>query len=341
MANEIQDQNQNQAPDPAAARTFLADFVDPNSIKDAPDADVLALHGKVSAAVAKHAPKGTGTWPDKWRESYVERVKKSASDPAKFDGDKLIARLQRYAGPEAALDALISEQNKIAAGELRTNVPFPDKGTPEQQAAWRKDAGLPEKPEGYSIKLRDGLVPGEDDKPLVDRFLVTAHGANYRPEQVNAALDWYYDLVEEQNAARAQKDDDVRREVEDTLRVEWGPEYRTNKAVIEAFLDTGPAGTKEALFSARLADGTPLASNLNVLRFLADKARELIPPETIVPGEGAGQVKSIEDEIASLQGLMGNKQSEYWKGPKAQDMQQRYRDLVTARDKLKARAKAA
>lgn len=35
--------------------------------------------------------------------------------------------------------------------------------------------------------------------------------------------------------------------------------------------------------------------------------------------------------------MMGDRNSDYWKWPKAQSIQQEYRDLLTARDKIKAR----
>ena len=46
----------------------------------------------------------------------------------------------------------------------------------------------------------------------------------------------------------------------------------------------------------------------------------------------------MSDEIASIEKLMGDRSSDYWRGPKANDIQQRYRDLVEARDKTTGRA---
>lgn len=48
------------------ARTFLADFVDPASIKDVKDDEVLKLKEKVDAAIVKHAKAQKGTPPDKY-----------------------------------------------------------------------------------------------------------------------------------------------------------------------------------------------------------------------------------------------------------------------------------
>lgn len=46
--------------DPAVARTFLADFVEPAAIEGKPDDDVKALYTRYQTAVTKHAPKPQG-----------------------------------------------------------------------------------------------------------------------------------------------------------------------------------------------------------------------------------------------------------------------------------------
>lgn len=278
------------------------------------------------ASPASPAP---SSWPTDWRESFA----KSRND------EKLAARLGRYASPEAALDALVSVQNKISAGELRSHSPFPAQGTPEEQAKWRQSAGIPEAPEKYEVKLDEGLVLGDEDKPVVDAFLKAAHKANLPSGAVNDLLRWYFgDVVEGEVARRQDLDEKVRQEVDDKLHVEWGQDYRKNKMIIEAYLDSGPPGVKDLLFGARLADGTPLASNLEVLRFLADKGREFNPTIHLVPGDPTTAAQAITSEISNLQAMMGNKSSEYWKGPKAESLQARYRELLDAKTRISQRA---
>jgi hypothetical protein len=119
----------------------------------------------------------------------------------------------------------------------------------------------------------------------------------------------------------------------------WGGDYRKNKAMIEAFLDMGPAGTKASLFSARLPDGTPLASHPGILQFLSDRSREVIDAATIVPAEGAAMAQSVETEMNAIKGLMADKNSKYWKGQEAEKLQARFRELAQAQEKLAARGK--
>ena len=62
---------------------------------------------------------------------------------------------------------------------------------------------------------------------------------------------------------------------------------------------------------------------------MADWARKLNPAATVVPNN-ANPMQAIESEIAGLEDKMGT--DEWFKDEAAQ---QRYRDLISARDNLK------
>ena len=268
------------------------------------------------------------TYSPEWREKYVEGRK---------GDDKMLKQLHRFASPDAAIDSWFAMNNRMSSGELRSALPKDAK--PDEITKWRSENGIPEEFKGYEVDLKGGLVPGEDDKEIVDTFLEAAHNGNYTPAQVNTALDWYYDNQERQTQIRHEDDESLRQEVEDKLRVEWGTDFRVNKAKIEAYLDGAPAGVKDSFFGARLSDGSPLASNMDILRFFVDQARQLNPTVTIVPGEGAEQVQNITDEMKTLMAASaapkGTKEWEsYWKGGGAA----RYQKLVEANAQIQKTA---
>lgn len=267
-----------------------------------------------------------GAWPDNWRELYAK------------DDEKVAKRLERYSSPEAALDAHLALLNRINSGEFLPK--YPKGGKEDEVAKWRSEVGIPEKPDGYELALRNGVVPGEEDQEIINAFKEVAHAANFTPDQVNQAVSWWYDTQEQQVQARYDEDERIREEIEDKLRLEWGTDFRKNKAIIEAYLDAGPLGTKDKFLGARLSDGTPLASDLDVLRFLSDKAREYNPAMTLVPGEGAGQLQSIEDEMTELMRWSGSaKGSVEWKKYWKEGGESRYRELADIKDRLRARQK--
>lgn len=268
---------------------------------------------------------GPGDWPSDWRKR------------ASGDDEDFAKRLDRYRSPEDALKALREAQDKIRSGQTKDELP--KDATDEQKAAWRERNGIPDKPEGYLEKLPEGLVIGEADKPLAESFLQAAHEQNMPPEMVGMALDWYYKTQEGQTAAQVQADADAWKSAEDQLRSEWGEEYRLNSNSLSAFLDaTAPEGVedfKAALFGARLPDGTKLGGNPAMLKWLLGVANEINPAGFTAPGSGTSQLSAVEDEIGTIEKTMRENPQKYYGDQKMQD---RYRELLDAQEKLSSRA---
>lgn len=268
-----------------------------------------------------------GVWPEDWRETY-------AAKQGDADG-KLLKQLQRYASPEAALDALFNARKKISSGELKSSLKAD--ATPEELKAWREENGIPDSAEKYDTTLKDGLIFSEADKPVVDAFLKRAHDANMHPDQVKTALQFYaeqQDVIAQEMAAN---DIGAKEACEEALRAEYGPQYKRNMQAANELLAGAPGGVHEALLGARAADGTPLASDPAVLRWLVGLAHEMNPIGTLVPGSGTNAMQAAEGELAALRGKMADKNSDYWKGANAQKNQQRYRELISAVQKVGAR----
>lgn len=248
--------------------------------------------------------------------------------------------LERFASPKALFESYQSMRQKLSSGELRDVKPFPKDGKPEEQTAWRKANNLPEKPEGYHehLKFDDGLVIGEEDKAGVDAFLAAAHSANYTPEQAKAAVGWYFKQKDAEAEVRATKDKEVARSTTDALRAEWGGEYRTNMNGIHALLDTAPEGVKDKVMNTRMADGTPLMSDPDFLRYMTALYRQINPVSTVVPaGDEAAMAKSVDDEITAIKKVMSENRPAYNKDEK---MQKRYRELLVAKERLKGKKAA-
>jgi hypothetical protein len=249
--------------------------------------------------------------------------------------EKLLKRAERYESPQAVFNALVAAQNKISSGEL-LKPPAVD-AKPEEVAAWRAEHGIPEKPEGYLANLPNGLVIGEDDKPVFESFAKSLHGLNADPKIAHAAIGWYNQFVEDQAAKIHEGDLSAKQATEDALRTEWGNDYRVNINAIGTLLDSAPKEVGDVMLNARTAEGKAIMNDPAVVRWMVQLAREMNPVATLVPGSQGSGPQAIDTEIANLESLMGNKASEYWKGPKANQNQQRYRDLIEARDKMKAR----
>jgi hypothetical protein len=242
---------------------------------------------------------------DSWRAAWA------GDDEAKLE------HIGRYASVNAALDGGYSAKLKVASGEYKKAEAFPSEGTDDEKAAWRADNNIPEAPDKYELEESLAQVAWEN---------------NISPEVAKVAYDWHESQLEAEKSALEDADAKDIEATEDALRSEWGNEYRTNMNKVHGLLDTAPEGFKEQLMDARLKDGTMLGNNPDALKFLAGLALIQNPTTTLVPAGGDLQ-SSIADEMKELESMMGNKVSEYWKGPKAEDNQARYRELANALSK--------
>jgi hypothetical protein len=276
------------------------------------------------SAVSDKAVAAPADWPEGWRN--------------KLSGDdkKELARLERFGSPADVYKAYRAMEQKMSSGEMKAKLP--DNATPEQLAQYRKDNGIPETPDKYDLTMPNGLVIGEQDKPLVNEFLKEMHGVNASPETVKSALSAYYKIVENQKVQAAEQDSNFRAESEDALRKEWGGDFKRNVAMVSELLESAPAGLKDKILGGRTAEGKLLGDDPAVLKFFANMSREINPAATVVPGAGFNAPTAIADEITNLNRQMGDRSSDYWSKDKGPALQARYRELVGAQQKMKAKA---
>lgn len=269
------------------------------------------------------------TWPETWREEMAKALTgKDSGD----DFDKELKRLGRFKSPDNVFKSFREMERKMQSGDLKANNPFPADGTDDEKTAWRKENGIPETAEGYESHL-EGIVIGEQDKPIVAEYLKNAHERNESPESVRASLDWYYQTQERLAAEQAERDAEFRSEAVEQLRADMGNDYRPNMQDLKNWLAGGPEGLADNLFGARLADGTLLGDNPQVLSFLVSQMREINPLSTVVPGAGADAMKTVEDRITEIKGILGSDPQRY----KRENLDKELLKLVEARDKHKNR----
>lgn len=253
------------------------------------------------------------------------------------DGDeKELKRLARFASEADVYKAYRELEKKKSSGELKS--PLPKDPTPEHLADWRKENGIPEAPDKYDLKFDNGLVIGEQDKPLIDEFVSKMHGENANPAQVKAAIASYYEILGRQQQAMAESDAVYKDESLEGLREEWGGDFKKNLNAVNGFLQSLPEDTRLAFENARTADGRLIGNDPAIIKWLAQTAYEINPAATIMPSSVSNPGAAIGDEIASIEKLVGDRSSDYWKGPNAEKMQARYSELLSAREKINARA---
>jgi hypothetical protein len=260
----------------------------------------------------------------------------------------LLKRLNRFQSPVNVLQSWRGIEKRVSAGELKAQTPFPAEGTPEQQAAWRAEQGVPADPKGYLENL-DGLVIGEADQPIIDAFAERMHSLNASPSVVKEAMNWYYEHVGQQEAEQHRKDEEFKVNTLVDLKKEMGPAFDGNiRAVSEVLtrgiLDTdgniavpAPEGLFATLMTARAPDGSVIGNHPDVLRFFSAVGAYLNPSATVTPSGGDIGVKGISDEIASIEKRMRDDRAGYFKDA---EMQARYRTLIEARERISKKTAA-
>lgn len=277
----------------------------------------------------QQAPQG---FPDHWRELMSGMEYKEG----KWTGgdDKEYKRLQRFTGPDAVFKSSREMEKRFSSAKFKTDLP--ENATPEQLADYRRDNGIPETHDKYELKLSDGLVIGEEDKPVVDIFLKHMHAANSPAKDVSAAVNAYYQILGEQQAAEIAEARSAKLATQDELRGKWGADYRTNVNIMNATMAGMPEGLRDRFKAATLGDGSFAFNDVEFCEWFAGFCRELNPAGTVVPGGADSQLQTIETELKTMAAAR-QKDINAWQHPNNAATRARERELLGAQDKLKQR----
>jgi hypothetical protein len=291
-------------------------------------------HGKAFESFKEPAELAT-----KWTELNTELTAlkgKQTEDWRKLLGDDEAVQKDaaRYTDPKAYAKAKLEAAAKIRSGELAK--PLAKDAKPEEVKAWREANGIPADQKEYWANMPDGIVIGKDDQPFFDTYGAIFHKHNASPALAHEIAKTYYEqeaVIAKEDAKLDQAD---HQKAISALRNEMGPDYDTNKAIYDNWLESFGEG-KDLFKDAILADGTRLRNSPAHMKVLMGIARQMNPAAHLLPAGGEGNMKNIDTEIADIKKLMGDPRSDYYKGPKSAAIQKRYKELITAREALGGR----
>lgn len=222
---------------------------------------------------------------------------------------------------------------------------LPKDATAEQVTQFRKDNGIPEKPEAYLEALPKDVAQtlSDTDKAIITPYLSALHELNLSPAHAAKLIAVRQAEFKRQVEVRNAADETLRVQTEDALHEDWGNNYRAEINNIHGMLNGAPAEVRQAILDARTADGTPLVGTKETMRWLAQLARTVNPYSVPVGGDGGSlDQKGVDARIAEIDSWMGAaKGSEnykrYYNDPKVQT---EYRTLIDARQAMKTRTAA-
>ena len=311
--------DQGGEPSPEPAKKGRGKAAEPAPLSE--PGPTLAAGGKTPLAPV------TADWPDDWRVRFAGEDKKD------------LKTLERLTDPGAMWKAYKELRTERDSGKF---VRVPDaKASDEDKAAFNKALGVPETPEGYldKIKLANGRVLGDDDKPIFESVSKALHQAGATPVVVNAVTDWWLDYQQAVQEQQAQTDADYMADSAVSLKQELGGNFvRTINAIATLFNGVEPK-LMDRILEGRTSEGHKFGDDPEIVKLLAGWALELNPAASTIPPD-ADAVRAIEDEIAELRKLSKNDKSDYWEGPNAKKHQARYKELLDIKEKLAARQAA-
>lgn len=278
-------------------------------------------------------------WPDDWRKELA------GEDKAQ------LAQLERLGSPGDIWKSYRELQAKVSSGELKgAPKPLAADATPEQQAAWRKEQGLPENEQAYlgALQLEGGLVPSEADKPLIEGFAKdVALAKGWSQDQMNDAVGWFLGAQAKVLADQQRADGEFKNSTLVELGREWGKDFEPNQNAVTNLINTLPEAIRDPLLTARLPNGRIVGDDMAFNQAMLTLAKQLNPAASLLPNIAGGGLQPVESRIAEIEtkymrAPQGTPEwQQYWHGAAGEKMQQEYRELLGARETMQNRARPA
>lgn len=263
----------------------------PPSTPPAGDPPQTPPSGDPPSPPAGDPPADKPALPDNWRELGLEAA--GFNKEQKDRAEKLISR---YGSLGGVVKALLEKDDFIRSGKIKRDMPDPK--DEKAMAEWRKEQGIPEKPEGYQLPepLQKRLV--DDDKPILSNFMERMHSKNWTPQQIQDGVEWYADFQEQIAEQIAERDEQAKEEADNALRDNWSrDEYKGNLTLAKRFWDSTGI---EALSEARLPDGRKLGNVPEFIMFSSDKGRESFGDVVFSSGDAETKFNNRKAEIEKI-----------------------------------------
>lgn len=230
------------------------------------------------------------------------------------DNEMLQKLLGRYRSAQALANAFAKQRQEISRLQKENQMApeLPDNPTDEELAEYRKRLNIPEDVSDYKVEFGESFESSDADAPVLDTYREFMHENHVPPQYAQKTIEWYESFAESQRQAMNQTADETQAETVASLTNEWGKEYDGNLNAIRALLDNtiGGDGAKE-LRSARMADGSYLMNNANLLRLLAGPAVDQLGGVAMYAGDTAAGMRGLEDRKKELMGLILTDKEEY------------------------------
>lgn len=296
--------------------------VDTVDVVDTPAADTVVTDTVQVDKVDDTPVDYFATAPEDWRNQIL--TKAGFEEGEGFD--KAMKQLDRVSDFGVLAKNYLSAQDKIRSGEISNGLP--EDPTDEQMADYREAHGIPQSPEEYTLNLEEGLELGEGDEEVMKDVYQIAHANNVSPEVISDITNAMLKHEQGKMDTRISQDGIDQQLTDKQLKETWAGDFKTNLNMVKGLINQLPATVKEQFESARMPDGKAVFNSPEMMVAMAEWARTINPAATVVPNSN-NPMQTMNDEISALEDRMGTQ--EWYKDT---DAQQRYQNLVEARERM-------
>jgi hypothetical protein len=202
--------------------------------------------------------------PDEYKNDETLAQFKTVGDFAKFHFDET---------GKAAAQATELE-TKLAGAIFKPG----DDAAPEEQAAFWRQLGMPEKADDYEFAQADGI---ENSPEMVDWARAAFHKAHLTQEQVAAIVPAWNTFVKGMEQAQAAAREKARSDAEQKLRAEWGAGFDANvESVRRAFIALTDTNIDAFL------EETGLGNDVRLIRMMHTIHERFMREDSSPPGTG-------------------------------------------------------
>lgn len=260
-------------------------------------------------------------FPENWRDIWA-------------GGDeKRRAQLDRVNDVEALAGIYWNGQTQLS--KSRPDLPGED-ATDEQWSAYREAHNIPTDGvyEFAPELLGDDGKFAEYEKPYIDAIAKAAYEHHIPSDAVNAIAGAMKAAQSSMNKAYAEMDAANEQNTKQALEREWGSDAKSNFNLIEALMNRMPEQVRDAIRTARGADGGMLKDNAAVQNALAGIAREVMPGGARIL-DTERQHGGVDARIAEIEKMITDDPDAYYKN---NEVRKEYGDLLEARDQMRQSA---
>jgi hypothetical protein len=217
---------------------------------------------------------------------------------------------EKFTSPAEVVKSYAALQSRLGRSVVK---PGPD-ACPEELAAYRRQLGVPEGPEGYEVSLPETMPEQLRSDPAAETlqqdFLKAMHEAGASNAVVQKALDWYYGTVTQGLAQQERSAAERRAEAEADLRREWGGDHQRNLTFAQRAVQTFGDDAFAAFLESQVVDGVRLGDHPAFVRAFAAVGRSMGEDVPLV-GEGEAGGSSLQARIDSLHALQDSDPQKY------------------------------